>query len=169
MKSSLVSFALMIALSACASSPTEITSRDSRGGIRDRYYTSSDFCGQVVEAEKGFAVFAVEKGTSLGGNRLLAWLYNLGGSELKVRVHTFSYHGSRIFVRKDMTAAAGSKVKILDQSVTYETYGTENGLRYNLSVSGVRETGLVELQHQRHPDQSRARRACIPPDSGTGF
>ena len=144
--------------------PTEITSRDPRGGKQDRYYTSSDFCGQLVPAEKGFAIFAVEKGTALGGNRLVAWLYNLGDSELKVRVHSFSYHGSRIFVRENTAAAPGSKIKILDQSVAFEVFATDNALSYDLSIADAREIGLLELQHQRQADQSRARHACEPPE-----
>ena len=37
-------------------------------------------------------------------------------------------------------------------------------MSYDLSVAGVRETGAIELQHQKHPDPSQARRACKPPD-----
>lgn len=168
-KTPLLPLVLIIALNACASSPTQITSRDPRSGNQDRYYASSDFCGHLLETEQGFAVFAVEKGTSLGGNRLLVWLYNLQSTVLNIRVHSFSYHGSRIFVRKNMTVGPGSKIKILDQSVAFEAFGADNALSYSLTVGASRAIGLIELRHQTHPDPSVARRACKPPESVAGF
>jgi hypothetical protein len=165
MKNPFLSLTMIITLSACASSPIEIISRDSRGQQQERYFTSSDFCGQQLVAEKGFAVFAVEKGTALGGNRLIVWLYNLTDIEIRVRVHTFNYHGTRISVRKTMMVTASERIMILDQSVAYEVYGSDSTLSYDLSVAGQRELGLIELQHRRYRSQSQARHACEPPDS----
>lgn len=165
MKNHFLSLTLIITLAACASSPTQITSRDPSGQQQDSYFTSSDFCGQQLEAEKGFAVFAVEKGTALGGNRLVAWLYNLADVEIRIRVHTFNYHGTRVLVRKSLTVAAGAKIRILDQSVVYEVFGSDNSLSYDLSVAGQRSLGLIELGHRRDQSQSQARRACEAPES----
>ena len=167
MKRPLLLVVLTISLSACASSPIEITSRDSRGGTQSKYYTSSDFCGEVVDPENRFAVFAVEKGTAMGGNRLVVWLYNPGDSELRVRAHTFSYHGTRIFVRKTVTVAPKSKIKLVDQSIAFEVYVSDHRLGYHLGVAGSREIGVIELQHKKRRDRSKALTACKAPESVT--